>query len=515
MNVRDVISMVFVLLMTGMILFLHLYEAGDFGSVALIILVICFSVYAIWQRVLRKRMLHISVETIKKNLLGDYITLEQAVKTSSTIKKNILQVKDNSREGVYQLLKNELDKNEAYLGVWAAYEKNGFDGKDSTLGRMNPYYYRKEGKISYMPLDTIDEEEFYTRPLKSGTIEILEPFYFNIEGQDVLMTTVANPIKQKGKAIGVVGIDVLLKDAKTIYRDLIFFKNKYKPYRSEDLIALLTKNRSGLHLLGYAIEAGTKNQEEMINLLSMAASSLTKISGEMSTRNHDLSQRVLEQASSLEEIAATIEELVTTIGQNAKNATVATNLSGESENKAKEGGQVVQEAISAINEINVSSQKIEEIITVINDIAFQTNLLALNASVEAARAGEEGRGFAVVAGEVRNLAQLSANAAKEISALIKETIHKVDGGTALANQSGESLVAILDSINEVSTFIRDISKASEEQRLGAEQISSAVQELDTVTQQNSGLVEQTVSVSEEMAVQAKELQSMVEKYRVK
>jgi methyl-accepting chemotaxis protein len=182
---------------------------------------------------------------------------------------------------------------------------------------------------------------------------------------------------------------------------------------------------------------------------------------------------------------------------------------------AEEGGRVVYEAVNAINEINDASKKIESIISVINEISFQTNLLALNAAVEAARAGEQGRGFAVVAGEVRNLAQRSGSAAKEIGELIKSTIVKVDKGTSLSNKSGEALKEIIESVKNVGRLVSEINAASEEQKQGAQQINVAISELDSMTQQNAGLVEETASASEEMSNQAQELLATMEKFKIR
>lgn len=176
---------------------------------------------------------------------------------------------------------------------------------------------------------------------------------------------------------------------------------------------------------------------------------------------------------------------------------------------------MVYEAVSAINDISESSKKIEDIINVINEISFQTNLLALNAAVEAARAGEQGRGFAVVAGEVRNLAQRSGTAAKEIAELIKDSRGKVEKGTDLANKSGEALKMIVDSVRSVGKYVSEIAAASEEQRQGVSQINVAVEELDSMTQQNAGFVEETASASEEMSNQAQELLAMMEKFKIR
>jgi len=171
--------------------------------------------------------------------------------------------------------------------------------------------------------------------------------------------------------------------------------------------------------------------------------------------------------------------------------------------------------VDAITEINSSSKKISEIIGVINEIAFQTNLLALNAAVEAARAGEQGRGFAVVAGEVRNLAQRSASASREISDLIKDSIEKVSHGTDMVNRSGATLSEIVEAAKSTANIISEIAAASEEQKRGVDQINIAVSELDTMTQQNAALVEETASASEEMASQAQELQTMMERFKIR
>lgn len=267
--------------------------------------------------------------------------------------------------------------------------------------------------------------------------------------------------------------------------------------------------------LAKALNKSADSLERTMSEILVAGQNLLQAVQEISAGNENLSQRTSEQASSLEEIASTIEETTATINQNAENSQEANTLSGKSTEMAEEGGRVVGDAVSAINEINESSKKIEEIISVIDEIAFQTNLLALNAAVEAARAGEQGRGFAVVAGEVRNLAQRSGNAAKEIGELIKETMVRVEKGTSLANKSGESLKEIISSIKDVNKFVAEINAASQEQRQGTQQINTAVEELDSMTQQNAGLVEETASASEEMSNQAQELLNMMEQFKIR
>ncbi|MEJ5362056.1 MAG: methyl-accepting chemotaxis protein [Spirochaetota bacterium] len=268
-------------------------------------------------------------------------------------------------------------------------------------------------------------------------------------------------------------------------------------------------------VMAHALNDATNNLERLVAEVKVAVSNLTQAVNEIANGNENLSQRTSEQASSLEEIAATIEEATATIKQNAEHATRANHIAEKTRDLAKNGNELVNDAVVAINEINASSKRIGEILTLINEISFQTNLLALNAAVEAARAGEQGRGFAVVAGEVRNLAQRSGSAAKEIGELIRDSLDKIDTGTTLVNKSGEALKEIMQSIQELYKTITEIATASDEQKQGIDQINVAVSDLDTMTQQNAALVEETASASEEMANQAQELASMMERFVIR
>jgi methyl-accepting chemotaxis protein len=230
--------------------------------------------------------------------------------------------------------------------------------------------------------------------------------------------------------------------------------------------------------------------------------------------NQDLSRRTEAQASSLEETASSMEEMTATVQQNADNARKASQLAVSAREQAQDGGQVVDRAVDAMRAISESSKKIADIIGVIDEIAFQTNLLALNAAVEAARAGDQGRGFAVVASEVRNLAQRSAGAAKEIKALIQDSLDKVDDGSNLVNQSGSQLQEIVNSVKKVSDIIAEIAAASEEQSAGIGQVNQAVAEMDHGTQQNAAMVEEAAAASESMQQMSQALLGLTQQFRI-
>jgi methyl-accepting chemotaxis protein len=273
---------------------------------------------------------------------------------------------------------------------------------------------------------------------------------------------------------------------------------------------------------------GTNETGQLLHSLSGMAGSLRTLVGEVANGaravadtsaqiaqgNLDLSQRTEEQASTLEETASSMEELTSTVTQNAQNANQATQLAVNATEVARKGGQVVGQVVSTMTGISDSSKKIADIIGVIDGIAFQTNILALNAAVEAARAGEQGRGFAVVAAEVRNLAQRSAAAAKEIKGLIGDSVGKVEAGTKLVDAAGKTMEEIVVSVKKVSDLIAEIAAASQEQSTGIGQVNTAIAQMDQVVQQNASLVEEAAAATESMKDQARSLLATVARFNL-
>jgi methyl-accepting chemotaxis protein len=261
--------------------------------------------------------------------------------------------------------------------------------------------------------------------------------------------------------------------------------------------------------LMYAMRTMRDSLGHIVNQVRIGTDTIATASGQIAAGNFDLSARTEQQASSLEETASSMEEMTSAVKQNADNARQANGLAMSASHVAEKGGEVVSQVVNTMGAINQSAQKIVEIIGVIDGIAFQTNILALNAAVEAARAGEQGRGFAVVATEVRNLAQRSAAAAKEIKTLISDSVEKVDSGNKLVEEAGATMHEVVDSIKRVTDIMSEIVAASEEQATGIDQVNRAMTQMDAVTQQNAALVEEAAAAAQSMQEQADHLSQVV------
>lgn len=282
-----------------------------------------------------------------------------------------------------------------------------------------------------------------------------------------------------------------------------------------DLTSNITNtSRDEVGKLLFALGEMNISLARVVGQVRSGTESMATSTKEIANGNMDLSSRTESQASALEQTASSMEELTSTVKQNADNARQANQMALSASEVAMRGGNVVSEVVSTMGAINDSSRKIVDIISVIDGIAFQTNILALNAAVEAARAGEQGRGFAVVAAEVRNLAQRSASAAKEIKALIGDSVEKVDAGTRLVDQAGITMNEVVESIKRVTDIMAEISAASQEQTQGIEQINIAIAEMDNVTQKNAALVEEAAAAAGSLQDESNHLAKLVSVFRL-
>lgn len=350
----------------------------------------------------------------------------------------------------------------------------------------------------------------------------LDPF---VEEQVNGMTTAMDDINKSVVDLRQ-GIIVMFIIALVVMVGGTLIQNRSASRRMQKILDTLERTAEG----DLTIRLDDKGKDEMTSVAIAFNNLIGKITGvigevkqtsdivftgsqEISMGATDLSQRTEEQASSLEETASSMEEMTATVKQNAESAQEASHLADAARNEAEKGGVVVQDAVVAMEAINESSSRIADITSTIDSIAFQTNLLALNAAVEAARAGDQGRGFAVVAAEVRTLAQHSADAAKEIKALIEDSSGKVRAGTELVDQSGETLMGIMEGIKKVAEIVAEISAASQEQSSSIDQVNKAVVQMDDMTQQNAALVEQSAASSRSMEERSSSLVETVNYFR--
>nr|WP_220469602.1 methyl-accepting chemotaxis protein [Colwellia sp. BRX10-9] len=354
---------------------------------------------------------------------------------------------------------------------------------------------------------TIEYQQFWQK-LNRGEFDSGEYLRIGKGGKEVWIQASYNPILDlNGKTMKVVKYAADITGRKQAIAQI---KETLMTLSDGDLTQYIETELVGeFNIIGTSINEFIDVLSNMVGDIRSASTNVFDSARELAEGNNELSHRTESQASSLEETASAMEELTSTVQQNAENASEASKLSASVMDKATNGGAVVKNAITAMSDINKSSKKIADIISVIDEIAFQTNLLALNAAVEAARAGEQGRGFAVVAAEVRNLAQRSAGAAKEIKGLINDSVEAVGQGTKLVDETGQTFTELVNAIEEVSKMISDIDSAGKEQSAGIGEVSAAVSQMDEMTQQNAALVEEAAASSKSMEEQSQALLDQV------
>jgi methyl-accepting chemotaxis protein len=390
------------------------------------------------------------------------------------------------------------------------------NANDNFLSALGYQLNEIKGQHHSLFVDTSErnspEYKRFWEKLNLGEFESAEYKRIGKGGKEVWIQASYNPIMDmNGKPFKVVKYATDITGRKVAVKEI---SGSLVSLSEGDLSNTINVSLEGeFDILKDAMNSTIQRFSEMVSQIRTSADFVSTSANEIQTGTADLSQRTESQASSLEETSSSVEELTQTVNQNADNAKEAVALAEETNSKATMGGEVVDKAVIAMKEIGGASNKISDIISVIDEIAFQTNLLALNAAVEAARAGEQGRGFAVVAGEVRNLAQRSAGAAKEIKGLINDSVEKVAEGTRLVDNSGETLQDIVKSMSSVLALISNINVASQEQATGINHVNTAVSQMDTMTQQNAALVEETSAVSASMNTEARKLQELMKYFK--
>jgi methyl-accepting chemotaxis protein len=434
-----------------------------------------------------------------------------------------------------QALQAITDSREIIRKDWAAYEATELTPKERQLvDRLKPLMAAADRSVDELQgrLNAADLEwvQAYTR---SGMYEVMDPMQGVVAELIQLQVDVSRQVYEQSRIdirASLLGMALMVGLSVLVAAGLAIWITRHlgralgaEPHEVRQVAEAIADGN-----LGVDISVRPGDEQSVMARMAHMRDSLRRIvvevrdnaegvataSAQISQGNHDLSARTEQQASALQETSASMEQVGSTVQHNAQNALEASRFASDAASIAERGGDVVAKVVTTMDEINASSRKINDIIGVIDGIAFQTNILALNAAVEAARAGEQGRGFAVVAGEVRNLAQRSADAAKEIKGLISASVAQVDSGVSLVDQAGTTMKDVVEAIHRVSSIVREISEASREQSAGVSQVGEAVTQMDQTTQQNAALVEESAAAAFSLSSQAERLVQAVGVFRL-
>lgn len=496
------------------------------------------------------KLLTISIEYLKRGSLGDYLVLEKGVEVAKQLLKELLVIQkegDSDRTVILELQKKLLSENKGFLSTSSFWEPNAFDGRDSNFtdsdyydnGRLTSYVYRENGAIEIVALKNVSAELWYTTPQKSRKVSIIEPYYYDLEGKQILMTSIMMPIISRGTFLGAIGIDIELKEITEIQTDVVLFENRYKNVDIEQIESTLT-NRSDEHgILGQVIKATNLNQKEITKRLLNTASQVTETSKELTVISQESAKAVEEITKTIEKIAGSaieqsndtsygfnqIIELGSLIEQDQQYIVDLNNSAELVEQMKNEGSVSITELMDRTNEreqymvlieegilkTNQSAEKIDSASQMIQAIADQTNLLALNAAIEAARAGESGRGFAVVAEEIRKLAEKSSNSTKEIDTVVRElhinslnAVELINKSSVVANKQKDSVMStderfkgIANAIEKTKSIMTELNSSGKDMERKKDQIIDILKKLASIAEQNADRTQQVSAASEE------------------
>ncbi|AIR67898.1 methyl-accepting chemotaxis protein [Dickeya fangzhongdai] len=446
------------------------------------------------------------------NLLRQYhqttVLYAQLVDKVHLLQKEGSEAAFKSMQGVYDQAKKSFD---SLNGSLPAEAKNSVGELGNRIERYNQSGVKYNDKVNQ--LRTTDSALRATGDKLISDIDgILKKI--GVRNNDIINNSVFQTVIS-GIAAVVLGLFIAWSVTRQITRPVIANLKLAEKIAGGDLSAsVVVERHDELGQLTLAMMSMTEKLRQLIADIRHSVYSVAKASSDIAAGNNDLSSRTEQQSSAIVETAASMEQLTATVKNNADNARHASQISEQASGNANRGGEIIHKVIQTMDDISGSSKKISDITTVINSIAFQTNILALNAAVEAARAGEQGRGFAVVAGEVRNLAQRSSQAAKEIEGLISESVTRVNTGTVLVSDAGSAMDDIMASVKRVHDIMGEIASASDEQSRGIAQIGAAVSEMDTTIQQNASMVHESSAASNSLEDEAAKLSRLVSVFRL-